>query len=258
MSRVAAGICLGLVIFSTGGCRVWEALRAEGVPAQPAKGTEGALEPAQAEPVVVTVRVVRERRELPDALEGQNVEYATRTAIRIERIAGQLADLLDVDIVVEDRPARDGESVTLREPGPLTVASSGSVRELLNDVAAASGYEWEYDDLVLRPRIVFYRYRDAAWRSAHAPPGAADGQLWRMDPVRHATVREVLEEWGRGAGWTVVWEAAGLDYAVTAAATFHGTFEEAVDALLRDTRGHRTLIPTAWRANRYLTVKAGG
>ena len=160
--------------------------------------------------------------------------------------------------MVEDRPARNGESVTLVDPGPLTVASGGGVRELLNDVAAAAGYEWEYDDRAPGPRIVLYRYRDAAWRDAHAPAGGREGQLWRMDPARHATVREVLEEWGRGAGWTVVWEVEDLDYAVSAAATFHGTFEEAVDALLRDTRGYRTLIPTAWRANRYLTVRAGG
>ena len=62
----------------------------------------------------------------------------------------------------------------------------------------------------------------------------------------------------REAGWTVVWEVEEVDYAVTARAVFHGTFEEAVDALLQDTRGYQTLVPTAWRANRYLTVRAGG
>ena len=258
MSRVAAWMCLGLVVVATGGCRGWEALRGGAASEHPENAAEAAAEPARSEAVVVTVRVVRERRELPEALESREVEYATSAPIRVERIAGQLADLLDVDVVVEERPARDGERVELGDPGPLAVVSRGTARDLLNEVATAAGYEWEYDDLVLEPRIVFYRYRDAAWRAAHRPAGAEAGQLWRMDPGRHETLRQVLEEWGRGAGWTVVWEAEGLDYAVTAAATFHGTFEEAVDALLRDTRGYRTLIPTAWRANRYLTVKAGG
>lgn len=258
MRRAATWVSLGLLVLGTGGCRMWEALSERATAVHPQNEASVTVSEAGTEPVVATVRVVRERRELSEGLEAREVEFATRSPIRLERIAGQLADLLEVNVVVEDRPARNGESVTLVDPGPLTVASGGGVRELLNDVAAAAGYEWEYDDRAPGPRIVLYRYRDAAWRDAHAPAGGREGQLWRMDPARHATVREVLEEWGRGAGWTVVWEVEDLDYAVSAAATFHGTFEEAVDALLRDTRGYRTLIPIAWRANRYLTVRAGG
>ncbi|MDD9982733.1 MAG: TcpQ domain-containing protein [Gammaproteobacteria bacterium] len=249
-ARCAAMVGALMVGTHLGGCRIaWPGLG--GV------APEKAAAPAP-EPVVATVRVVRERRALPEALESREVAFATRSPMRVERIAGQLADLLELSVVVEDRPARDGENVTLADSQLLTVASSGSVREVLNDVAAAAGYEWEYDDRALAPRIVLYRYRDAAWRAGHASADEREGRLWRMDPARHATVREVLEEWGRTAGWTVVWEVEDLDYAVSAAATFHGTFEEAVDALLRDTRGYRVLVPTAWRANRYLTVHAGG
>ena len=59
-------------------------------------------------------------------------------------------------------------------------------------------------------------------------------------------------------GWTLVWEAEEVDYALQAPAAYLGTFDEAVDALLRETKGRRMLIPTLWRANRYLTVREAG
>ena len=211
------------------------------------------------EPVVATVRIERGWRALPPALRDAEVELVTGAPLRVERIAGRLADLLEARVVVEDRPPRDGTAVVLAEAEPLRIARKGSVREVLDHVAARTGYEWESPEGEGAPRIVFYRYRDRAWAERLAPAvSAGEGDVWHVDPGRHETVRGVLEDWALGAGWTVVWEAEDLDYAVTARATFHGSFEEAVDALLQDTRGYRALVPTAWRANRYLTIRAGG
>ena len=200
---------------------------------------------------------------MPARLEGLDVEFATDVPIRVERLAGRLADVLAVNVAIEDRPARDGRTVELADPGPLRIEVAGKAWVLLDEMAARSGYEWEYAEGAQGARFEFYRYRDAAWRERLAPVAAAvpvepEQTVWRIDPARHATIREVVEAWAVGAGWTVVWEAEELDYAVTAKAEFHGTFEEAVDGLFRDTRGYRALIPTAWRANRYLTVRAGG
>ena len=223
---------------------------ASGAPAPPAA--------AAAEPVVATVRVEKGWRELPAMLKDREVELVTGVALRVERIAGRLADVLEVSVVVEDRPPRDGEAVVLAEAAPLRIAVRGSVRELLDHVAARTGYEWEYPEGGGPARIVFFRYRDRAWAERLAPVQSGEGEVWTVDPRRHETVRGVLEDWALGAGWTVVWEAEDLDYTVTARATFHGSFEDAVDGLLQDTRGYRALVPTAYRANRYLTVRAGG
>lgn len=252
---------VGVVVAAAGVVAGCEALAPFGAPAP-------APPPAMAAPapevVVGTTRLVRARRVLPAHLEERDVALATGVPVRVERIAGRLADLLAVNVVVEDRPARDGRTVALADPGPLRIEAAGGVRALLDEVASRSGYEWEYGEGAEGARIVFYRYRDAAWRERRAPeappvPEAVPAQtVWRIDPARHATLRAVVEAWAAGAGWTVVWEAGELDYAVTAGAAFHGTFEEAVDGLFRDTRGYRALIPTAYRANRYLTVRAGG
>ena len=251
----------GLLVVATvlvAGCQAWET---RGAHQGSGQGPEEPLAPP-AEVVLATTRIVRAQRVLPAHVEDLDVEFDAGAPVRVERIAGRLADLLAVNVVIEDRPARDGRIVELADPGPLRIEAMGKARALLDEVAGRSGYEWEYTE-VPSSRIVFYRYRDAAWRARLAPlvpvPEPEPEQtVWRIDPGEHGTIRGVVEAWAKGAGWTVVWEAEDLDYAVTAKAEFHGTFEEAVDGLFRDTRGYRALIPTAWRANRYLTVKAGG
>ena len=219
---------------------------------------EAAAVAAAEAPIVATMRVIRTRRILPADLEDREVVVRIEEGARVEEVAGRLADVLAVDVAVEDRPARDGAPVTLPEVPMVRFVFSAQAREVLNQVGSRMGYEWEYVGSEASPRIVLYRHVDAAWRERMARPSMMEREVWRIEPWRHDTVRAVLEDWAVSAGWTVVWEAEDLDYAVTATATFHGTFEEAVDGLLRDTRGYRTLIPTAWRANRYLTVKAGG
>lgn len=233
------------------GCQPWWPARSSSAPS-------ASVELADPGVVVATQRLVRSRRSLPSSVESTEVDFDPEDPLRMERLAGEIADLLSVNVVVEDRPARDGRPVEMIDPRGYRIAARGTARELLDEVARSTGFDWEYDETGGAGRIVFYRHMDAAWRDRYSPPGDVDENVWRIEPTRHGTVRGVLESWAREAGWTVVWEVEEVDYAVTARAVFHGTFEEAVDALLQDTRGYRTLVPTAWRANRYLTVRAGG
>ena len=261
VGRGVAGLLVVAAVLVSG-CQAWPT---RGADQGSGEGPQETVAPA-GEMVVGTTRVVRAQRVLPAHVAGLDIEFDVGAAVRVERLAGRLADLLAVNVVIEERPPRDGRIVELADPGPLRIKAEKSARALLDEVAARSGYEWEYTEAP-SARIVFYRYRDAAWSARLAPEAAPpepepepepEQTVWRIDPAEHMTIRGVVEAWAKGAGWTVVWEAAELDYAVTAKAEFHGTFEEAVDGLFRDTRGYRALIPTAWRANRYLTVKAGG
>ena len=257
VAAMAIGVsgCTGLLGFLQGD-RPEEAREAEA----PAEVEQ--RDPAAGASIVATMRVVRARRFLPADLETRDLALRIEQPMGIEQLAGRLADVLAVNVAVEDRPARDGVPVELGEAVPVEVDESGKVREVLDGLALRLGYEWEYVGAAAPPRIVFFRHIDAGWRDrlARAVREEPDRPLdvWRIEPARHETLKGVLEDWAELAGWTVVWEAEDLDYAVTARAVFHGTFEEAVDGLLRDTRGYRTLIPTAWRANRYLTVRVGG
>ena len=254
VTRIGRGERWAVVLVGSlvaGGCQQWW-------PGHGPSATPPSVEFADAAVVVATQRLVRPQRLLPARVEEIEVDFAPQGSLRMERLAVRIADVLSVNVVVEDRPARDGRSVEMVEPQGFRIAVKGTARELLDEVAGRAGYEWEYDETEDAGRIVFYRHMDAAWRDRFSPPTENDRNVWSIDPIRHDTVRAVLEEWARDAGWTVVWEADELDYAVTARAVFHGTFEDAVDALFQDTRGYRALIPTAWRANRYLTVRAGG
>ena len=144
-------------------------------------------------------------------------------------------------------------------PASIPVSGKRRVGEVLDQIALHSDYRWEWEASEDPGSGRLILYRDLA-RSRNEAPTAGWGtkEEWRIDPVRHGTLRGVLEEWTARAGWTLVWEAEEVDYAVRASAVYLGTFDAAVDALLRETKGRRLLVPTLWRANRYLTVREAG
>ena len=205
-------------------------------------------------------RGVRRHRALPAALAARKVAFDSAGPMGLPHLTARLAGVLGADVVLEERVPRAGEHMLwLASPDPVSVAVTGTVRELLDEVSARTGYGWEWENAVGPGpgRLVLYRYHDRAWAGSHAAARGKE-QEWRIDPARHRTVRGVLEDWTARAGWTLVWEAEDVDYSVRAPATFRGTFEAAVDGLLRDTKSQRALIPTLWRANRYLTVREAG
>ena len=120
--------------------------------------------------------------------------------------------------------------------------------------------------------IVFYRYGDVEQRAPEADAGAgrlsgtgapaiaprAGGEAaWTVDPARHGTVLDVLEDWGAGAGWSVVWKS-GRAFSVGAEASFRGGFLDAVDRLLAAPATRRALVALAHEPNRHLVIHDAG
>ena len=205
-------------------------------------------------------RVRHRLHALPEAVAQTEIAFGSAGALEVSQLAARLSEALDVEVVLEERGARgDGQTAGLPDPGPIPVAPRSTVGKVLDEMSARSGYawEWEEDPGSGAGRLILYR-------GHHRPDsegqdlGWGSREEWRIDPVRHGTLRGVLEAWSARAGWTLVWEAEEVDYALQAPAAFLGTFNEAVDALLRETKGRRMLIPTLWRNNRYLTVREAG
>ena len=218
----------------------------------------GLAEPPPAEEV--STRVTHRRRALPETLESQEMKWGGAQAVELAQVAGRLSDALRTEVVIEERGTAQGGSLAQPEaPAPIPVAGVRTVGEVLQEIALRTDYEWEWEEGAgTRPgRLILYRdpLRSPAEASA---AGWGESEEWRIDPVRHRTLHGVLKEWTARAGWTLVWEATEVDYAVRAPAVYLGTFDSAVDALLRETKSQRILIPTLWRANRYLTVREAG
>ena len=69
------------------------------------------------------------------------------------------------------------------------------------------------------------------------------------------TLRKIIEEWGRVADWTVVWEAAELDYPNPATRTFDGSFEKAVKELFEPYKDARKpVLVDGWRGNTVIVI----
>ena len=195
----------------------------------------------------------------------------------------RIAAAAGVPVEVEERPARvAGGAVRLPEPPHMRLSFEGRLPGLLNLVAARSGYDWTYRGAPLREdgAIVFYRHWDVEQRapqaaaetpidaSARAGDGGARAanqgiplhqgvSLWIVDPARHETLLDVLEDWGARAGWSVVWNI-GRRYAVRAGASFEGGFLDAVDRLLAAPATRRSLVALAHEPNRHLVIDPAG
>ena len=220
---------------------------------------------------------------LPSSLAAVEVVVEEKRPLPFAAIANRIATLASVPVEVEERPSRvAGGEVRLPEPPDMLLAFEERLPTLLNLVAARSGYDWTWAD----GAIVFYRYRDsgspwyidrrapeAATEEPAAPPlRSADGKaaavnrsassdqgvpLWVVDPARHETLLDVLEEWGARAGWSVVWNI-GRRYAVRAGASFEGGFLDAVDRLLAAPATRRSLVALAHEPNRHLVIELAG
>ena len=223
------------------------------------------------------------RTPLPSSLAASEVAVDEPAPLPFAAVIERVAALAGVPVEVEERPARvAGGAVRLPEPPYMRLSFEGRLPGLLNLVAARSGYDWTYRGVLLRAggAIVFYRYRDVEQRAAEvaveapidASARAGDGgaraanqgvplrqgvSLWIVDPARHETLLDVLEDWGARAGWSVVWNIGGR-YAVRAGASFEGGFLDAVDRLLAAPATRRSLVAFAHEPNRHLVIDPAG
>ena len=154
-----------------------------------------------------------------------------------------------LEMKLEERPGRvEGGLADLQDPAPAAFYFQGTIRGLLDRMAAHSGYDWEWGP---DGAPLFYRYWD---RNQRAPAPQA---VWKADNERHGSLKAVVEAWGAQARWIVVWEAK-RDYELGATATFRGSFLDAVDGLLGGRETRRKLLVRVYPANRHLVVENAG
>ena len=199
---------------------------------------------------------------LPPSLAATEVAIDRPAPLPFAAVTERIASAAGVPVEVEERPARvAGGAAHLPEPPDLPLSFEGRLPGLLNLVAARSGYDWTYQGVPLwgGGAIVFYRYRDVQQRAPQVAAANRDDvlhrgdSLWIVDPARHETLLDVLEDWGSDAGWSVVWNS-GRRYAVRAGASFEGTFLDAVDLLMAAPATRRSLVAMAYEPNRHLVV----
>ena len=233
--------------------------------------------------MLVATELAPVRTPLPSSLAASEVAVDEPAPLPFAAVTERIAAAAGVPVEVEEKPARiAGGAVRLPEPPDMRLSFEGRLPGLLNLVAARSGYDWTYRGAPLRAdvAIVFYRYRDVEQRgpvvaveapidaSARAGDGGAlaanqvdplhqGDPLWIVDPARHETLLDVLEDWGADADWSVVWNI-GRRYAVRAGASFEGGFLDAVDRLLAAPATRRSLVALAHEPNRHLVIEPAG
>ena len=141
------------------------------------------------------------RAPLPSSLAASKVAVDEPGPLPFAAVTERIAAVAGVPVEVEERPARvAGGAVRLPEPPGVDLSFEGRLPGLLNLVAARSGYDWTWTG----GAIVFYRYRDVEQRAPQEAPATGDRaggaeNAWIVDPARHETLLDVLEDWGADA-----------------------------------------------------------
>ena len=225
------------------------------------------IETAIGTAVLAATELAPVRMPLPPSLAAREVAVDEEAPLSFRAVTERIATLAGVSVEVEERPARvAGGALTLSDPPDARLAFEGSLPGLLNLVTARTGYDWTWAD----GAIVYYRYRDVDQRmpptdievAVRVDEGVSEGAddttaLWTVDRARHETLRDVLEDWGAQAGWSVVWKPE-RHYAIGADASFEGVFLDAVDLLLAAPATRRSLVALAHEPNRYLVIEDAG
>lgn len=204
------------------------------------------------------VVIATELAPLPDAglpPELARLQVAVREAepVGFAVLVRRIAEQAEMAVEVEERPARVADGWAEQPEPPATrMAFQGPLVDLVERVAEASGYDWTWRE----DAIVFYRYWDVDQRQP-AAPAEPEPLPWVVDAGRHGTVRGVLADWADLAGWSLVWKPE-REYLVGAGAEFSGEFLQVVDALLSAPAVKRSLVATAYPANRHLVIEAAG
>ena len=237
---------------------------------------------AAGEPPLPATELAPAGAALPESIATRELVFEQREAVSFPAALRRLSSLSGIATAIEERPARiAGGTAILPDAPPIRLAWRGALSDLLDRLAALSGYDWSWRE----GTVVFYRYWDIEQRatSAGLPPAsgpagrdgqsdeAAAGTEWMVEAGAHKTLRGVLENWARQAGWTLVWNST-RDYAVGSSpeqapgsspgqalrAVFRGGFLEAVDQLLAGDTTRRTLSALAYKANRHLVIEDAG
>ncbi len=192
---------------------------------------------------------------MPAGTSGREVQLTLRGVPFAEAVR-RAGDTGRVGVRIEERPARMvGGAVTLGRAPDITLRHSGPLGRLLDSIARHAGYIWEWD--AAHEQVVFARYWDREQPSPAAMQTGHDPGLWAVDPERHATLQDVLEDWAFRAGWQVTWDTE-RNFSVSAHARYTGAFLRAVDHLLSASELRRVLQATAHPANRWLRVREAG
>lgn len=85
----------------------------------------------------------------------------------------------------------------------------------------------------------------------------ASSAVWSLEE-RDKTLKVALERWAQATGWRLLWEL-GVDYRIGAQARLHGSFEEAVTAVMHNL--HQAEVPPKaifYRGNQVVRIVARG
>jgi hypothetical protein len=98
---------------------------------------------------------------------------------------------------------------------------------------------------------------DAAGDPLPAPPPPEPVRTWQLSVSDH-TVKTALARWAKEDGWQLVWDVP-IDFGVDADATLHGTFEQALQAVVDALKKSETPIQAVmYRGNKVLRIVAKG
>lgn len=157
----------------------------------------------------------------------------------------------NITFEIEERaPRSNGERVKLQKSPTLKINWSGPLNGLLDGISGETGYRWHFSSL--KNIVTFYRYHDQEFADNQPKPQTK----WNIDPTKHKTLRQALNDWATESGWSLTWSDDIPDYGIGAPAFFYGTFQEAVTSLADENQSVAPFVPWFYHENKQLVIRS--
>lgn len=198
---------------------------------------------------------VLDSSEVPNLYKAENYYYSSVSeildqTISVNRKFNNIKDLINLVNNIE------GVHVILKNYSKNTsnkviyVNEETTLKNLLNNLTARFGYKWIYKNEI----IYFLAFDPIIEEKSTIESKESRKEKWILDP-KDSMLKTAFINWCKKSGWQLVWNAQ-VDFPITTHWEIDGTFEYAINEVLKATQSNDTaLTGIMYDANKVLEIK---
>lgn len=198
---------------------------------------------------------VLDNSEVPNLYKANNYSYSNALELLDQNISvnRKFNNIKDLISLINNM---DGVRVILKNTSKIIsnkaiyINEETTLKNLLNNLTARFGYKWIYKNGIL----YFLAFDPVIEDKSSIENRSILKEKWILDP-KDSMLKNVFTNWCKRKGWQLVWNAQA-DYPITTHWEIEGTFEYAINEVLKATQSNDiALTGIMYDSNKVLEIK---